>query len=96
MNIKALAAAALVTVGGVTASTPSASAAESWECGRLMGYHTCVINRSTIDSMKIEWTNGDYTWMTVNCADRSYSVKHGGRYVSERQTDAITGQWCFG
>ena len=94
-NIKALAAAALVTVGGVVATTPSAEAAY-WDCGRLMGYHVCAIDRSIIDSLKIEWTNGDYTWLAVDCARRTYSVEHGARYLTERQADAITGQWCFG
>lgn len=94
-SITSIAAAALVAAGGVTLGAPSAEAA-NWSCGRIMGYNVCAIDRSYIDSLKLEWSNGDFTWIKVNCSERSYTVTQGGRYMTESQTDALTGQWCFG
>ena len=94
MNFKALAASALAatTIGF---AMPEAKA-EAWRCGRLLGYNVCAVDRSNIDSLKLEWDNGDYTWFSVYCAGRSFETKHGKQYVTYRQAQAITEAWCFG
>ena len=91
MFIKAIAFA-------VFASTIFSSAADAanWRCGRLAGFNVCAVDRSYIDSLKLEWTNGDYTWLSVDCARRTFEAKDGAQYITYDQAKAITGAWCFG
>ena len=95
MKVTPILAAVAVALTATFAGTSEAEAA-NWRCGRLAGFNVCAVDRSHIDSLKLEWTNGDYTWLTVDCARRTFEAKDGAQYITYDQAKAITGAWCFG
>ena len=94
MNIKALAASALVATTALFGGIAPAEASQ-WRCGRLAGYKVCAIDRSHIDSLKIEWSDGDYTWLTVNCSAGTWESK-GSYHLSKSESSRVAGAWCYG
>ena len=95
MNIKALAATALVATTALFAGTPAPAEASQWRCGRVAGYNVCAIDRSTIDSLKIEWSDGDYTWLTIDCGRGTWESK-GSYHLSKAESSRVAGAWCYG
>ena len=91
MFIKAIAFA-------VFASTIFSSAADAanWRCGRLAGFNVCAVDRSYVDSLKIEWSNGDYTWIKTTCDQYSFNTTHGAQYITYNQAQRIVADWCEG
>ena len=94
MKVTPIVAAAVVAFGATFAGI--SAKAESWRCGRLLGYNVCAVDRTHIDSLKLEWTNGDFTWLKVDCAARTFEARNGAQYLTYNQAKAITGAWCFG
>jgi hypothetical protein len=83
-------AVATIAVGSLEAK------AEAWRCGRSAGYNICAIDRGHVDSIKINWTNGDYTWMKVICGRKTFEIQHGSQYISSYNANRVATQWCFG
>ena len=92
MNLKALAATALVASTALFAAPANAS---DWRCGKLAGYNACAIDREYIDSIKIEWTDGDYTWLTVDCDEGTWEST-GSYHLDRSESSRVAGEWCFG
>ena len=84
---------AILPISFGAVGTPEAQAA-NWRCGVLAGFNVCAVDRSYVDSLKLEWNNGDYTWIKVQCDKYSFRTTHGAKYITYPQAQAIVADWC--
>ena len=65
-------------------------------CGNIAGYKVCAYDRQFIDSRDIQWTDGDWTVIGVECR-----TPHGARWemtgyqMPRSEVRKVVRAWCF-
>ena len=95
MNFKALTLGSLLALTSIFGGVSEAQAS-TWRCGRLAGFNACVVDRSHVDSIKLEWNNGDFTWIKAKCGSKTFNVTDGRRYITYTEAQRIVYDWCEG
>lgn len=61
-------------------------------CGRVQGYDMCALDTDNIDTLQIDWTDGDHTAINVHCQSGDWI--RTGYEIPEKDIVSIVNYWC--
>ena len=99
-NFKTIATAAFVATSILCvadAVTPQAAKADvAPRCGNIAGYPVCAYDREFIDTLEIQWTDGDWTSIGVECqAPGGAKWESAGYWMGRSEVNKVVRGWCF-
>jgi hypothetical protein len=87
-----IALTALIATTAIVGTTRGAQA-EYQQCGKIAGMNVCAIDRDYIDSLTIDWTDGDWTHIAVRCGTGRWELS--GYNPGRSTVNTIVSNWCF-
>ena len=61
-------------------------------CGNINGYDMCALDTDHIDTLQINWTDGDHTAINVHCESGDWI--RTGYVIPEYDITSIVNYWC--
>ena len=61
-------------------------------CGKIHGYDMCALDTANIDTLQINWTDGDHTAINAHCESGDWI--RTGYEIPESDITAIVNHWC--
>ena len=62
-------------------------------CGDIEGYPVCALDTNYLDTLQINWTDGDQTSIAVHCESGDW-IRTGWE-LSESEVNKIVNSWCY-
>jgi len=69
-----------------------ALAGERRVCGNIEGFPVCALDTEHMDTLQIDWNDGDQTSITVHC--ESLNWHRTGWALDETNINKIVNHWC--
>ena len=82
----------LLSLLAATLITAPAVAAERRVCGEINGFNVCALDTDYIDTLQIDWNDGDQTSITVHCQSGEYH--RTGYELDFAYIRPIVNSWC--
>ena len=82
----------LLPLLAATLITTPAIAGERRVCGDVTGFHVCALDTDFIDTLQIDWEDGDQTSITVHCESGEYH--RTGYDLDFKYIQPIVDYWC--